>query len=174
MYVPFFFVQLYAIQEGIMSENLAFYLLPVLNAGSIFGRIIPNFLADKIGPLNVLIPCSLIAALLAFCWIAIKNTAGLIIFCLLYGFFSGSFVSLPAMTVVSLSPNLGVVGVRMGMNFAFGAFGILVGNPIAGSIYKSKGWIGMQAFAGSWIIASGFFVIAARIAKVRLKVMSKA
>jgi hypothetical protein len=40
LYVPFFYVQSYVIQQGIMSENLGFYLLAILNAGSFFGRIV--------------------------------------------------------------------------------------------------------------------------------------
>ncbi len=46
---------------------------------------IPNYIADKIGPMNVLAPCCLIAALLSFVWIGIKTQAGMIVFCLLYG-----------------------------------------------------------------------------------------
>jgi hypothetical protein len=42
MYMPLFYVSSYAIQERIMSSSLAFYLLPILNAGSTLGRIVPN------------------------------------------------------------------------------------------------------------------------------------
>jgi hypothetical protein len=42
MYMPLFYVSDYAIERGIMSPSLAFSLLPILNAGSVFGRIIPN------------------------------------------------------------------------------------------------------------------------------------
>ena len=35
-----------------IESPLAFYLLIILNIASIFGRVIPNFLADKTGPLN--------------------------------------------------------------------------------------------------------------------------
>ena len=35
--------------------------------------------------MNVLFPCCLISALLAFIWIDIENRAGLVVFCLLYG-----------------------------------------------------------------------------------------
>jgi hypothetical protein len=34
----------------IMDTNLAFYMLPILNAASIFGRVVPNFFADRTGP----------------------------------------------------------------------------------------------------------------------------
>jgi hypothetical protein len=42
-----------------MSTSLALYLVPILNAASLFGRVAPNRLADKIGPTNVLIPGTL-------------------------------------------------------------------------------------------------------------------
>ncbi len=40
LYIPFFYVQIYSIKENILGENLAFYLLVLLNAGSFFGRIV--------------------------------------------------------------------------------------------------------------------------------------
>lgn len=171
LYIPFFYIQTYAIEAPgtQLDENLAFYLLVILNAASIFGRVIPNFLADKTGPLNMLVPCAAISSLLAFCWIAISSKAGLIVFCILYGFFSGTFVSLPPTTVVSLSPSLGVVGTRMGMSFAFAGLGLLVGTPVAGAILGSgTNFVGVQAFCGGIVAAATLAVLGARFAKVGL------
>ncbi|KAF2767929.1 MFS general substrate transporter [Teratosphaeria nubilosa] len=173
LYIPFFYLQSYSSEKGIMGTNLAFYMLPILNAASIFGRVIPNFLADKTGPLNMLIPCSAISALLAYCWIAIDSKAGVIVFAILYGFFSGTFVSLPPTTVVSLSPSLSVVGTRMGMSFAFAGFGILVGNPVAGAILTSSTWLGVQLFCATSVAAATTCVVVARLAKSK-SITSKA
>lgn len=175
IYVAFFYVQLYAVQKGNTNFNLAFYMLSILNASSFFGRIVPNFFADKIGPLNMQIPFALITALLAFCWIAIKDTAGLIVFCVLYGFFSGTFVSLPGPTVLSLSPNMGTVGTRIGMSFAFGGFGLLVGNPVAGAILRNQGsWVGLQAWSGASVAIAALCMLIARITKVGPGLKAKA
>jgi len=175
IYVAFFYVQLYAVQKGNTNFNLAFYMLSILNARSFFGRIVPNFFADKIGPLNMQIPFALITALLAFCWIAIKDTAGLIVFCVLYGFFSGTFVSLPGPTVLSLSPNMGTVGTRIGMSFAFGGFGLLVGNPVAGAILRNQGsWVGLQAWSGASVAIAALCMLIARITKVGPGLKAKA
>ena len=38
LYMPFFYAQVYALQENITNENLAFYLLAVMNSTSTFGR----------------------------------------------------------------------------------------------------------------------------------------
>lgn len=174
LYIPFFYVQLYASQKTDMSDDLGFYMLPLLNLASIFGRIIPNFLADKTGPFNMLIPCSIISAILPLCWIKIDTSAGLIIFCILYGFFSGTFVSLPPTTVVSLSPDMGVVGVRMGMSFSLAGLGLLIGNPVAGAILGSGSWVGVQAFCGASVLLAALSCVIARISKVGPGLLAKA
>ena len=38
--IPAFYVQLYGIKEGILNDNLSSYILPILNTGSFFGRIV--------------------------------------------------------------------------------------------------------------------------------------
>lgn len=45
LYAPFFYVQSYVLETGIMGPGLAFYLLAVLNAASTFGRLIPNYVS---------------------------------------------------------------------------------------------------------------------------------
>lgn len=111
-YSPVYYLSTYAISKGITDENLGFYLLPILNAASIAGRIVPNILTDKVGPLNVLIPASLVTGILAFGWIGITSVPGIIIFAILYGFFSGGFVSLPPVAIITLSPDLRKIGTR--------------------------------------------------------------
>ncbi|KAG8532390.1 uncharacterized protein KY384_002875 [Bacidia gigantensis] len=45
-FIPFFYVQTYALNIG-MNQDLAFYTLSVMNASGMIGRLVPNFLADK-------------------------------------------------------------------------------------------------------------------------------
>ncbi len=40
-YIPIYYIDLYAIDLGITGPNIAFYLLSILMASSIVGRIIP-------------------------------------------------------------------------------------------------------------------------------------
>ena len=166
IYIAFFYVELYATQVCAMSASLATYILAVVNAGSFFGRLLPNRLADMIGPLNVHIPFAFIASLLALCWIAIRNTPGLLVFCALYGFFSGTFVSLPGPIVYGLSSDMSTVGTRLGMAMAFSGVGLLIGNPIAGAILRGGGsWVGLQAWAGTLIAVSAAFMMGTRWTK---------
>jgi MFS family permease len=157
-----------------MSENLAFYMLSILNASSIFGRIIPNFIADKTGPLNVIIPGILATCILGFGWVGIHSTAGLVIFCVLYGFFSGTFVSIPPTVLVTLSPHMGVVGTRMGMCFALGGLGLLVGTPVAGQLIKQSGFDAAIYFCGAVVALGAVFMISSRVSKTGLRVKAVA
>lgn len=56
LYVGFFYISFYGQHRGYTSDSLSFYLVPILNSGSVFGRVLPNILSDKIGPLNVIAP----------------------------------------------------------------------------------------------------------------------
>jgi predicted MFS family arabinose efflux permease len=88
-YIPAFYIQEFAEQQHLMSNDLASYLLPILNTASILGRVVPNLFADNLGPLNTLIPCILVTMVLAFTWISVHSAVGLIIFAIFYGFLLG-------------------------------------------------------------------------------------
>ena len=56
IYVAFFYIPLFASSTNFWSDNQSLYLVCVLNAGSVFGRTLPNWLSDTVGPLNVILP----------------------------------------------------------------------------------------------------------------------
>jgi hypothetical protein len=89
LFVPFF-TSTFAMGKTGATQQLAFYLIPILNAASTFGWRIPGFVADRFGPLNVLIPCTSAAGILTFSWITVHDVGGIIVFAVLYGFFSGT------------------------------------------------------------------------------------
>ena len=166
-YAAPYYIGPYAHQTGITDVNLAFYLLPILNAASVAGRIVPNFLTDIVGPLNVLVPASAVSGILTLCWIGIHNLAGLIVFAILYGFFSGGFISLPAVALITLTPDMSKLGTRMGQSFFICAFGLLLGSPVSGAILNSTGsYLGLQLFGGMALLVTTIFIIWARISKV--------
>ena len=134
LYIPFFYSPAYGSRMTGLDDNVSFYLLPVISAGSIFGRVIPGLIADKAGPLNVLIPFGTVTAALTFAWLNIKDALGLWMFCGLYGFFSGAFTCLPPTIIAILTPDMTRVGTRLGMCFTFAGFGLLIGNPLAGTM----------------------------------------
>ncbi|KAH9871852.1 hypothetical protein J1614_006110, partial [Plenodomus biglobosus] len=165
LYMPFFYAQLYALQRHITNENLAFYLLAIMNSTSVFGRIVPNILADKLGPFNVVVPCCLISGVLCICFIAVDNSPGIIVLMAFYGFFSGSFVSLPPTIMVHLSVDArDKIGTRLGQSFAFVSIGLLIGTPIGGAVLDKSGFDALWTFGGCMLFGSAACLIMARVA----------
>ncbi|KAI1907909.1 hypothetical protein LOZ61_005856 [Ophidiomyces ophidiicola] len=175
LYQPFFYIQTFAIKNGITTENLGFYILAIMNAASAFGRIIPGILSDRIGPINVMIPCAFISAVLCFCIISIKSVAGLLVLMVLYGFFSGTFVSSPTATIVSISTHSrGTIGTRLGQSFGIVSFGLLIGTPVGGVVLGKHGFRNLWVFAGVLIAVSGVVLILTRKFHKGLGLMVKA
>lgn len=162
LYFPFFYLPTYFTSFLHSDGDIAFYIIAILNAASVFGRIAPGILADHFGSLNTIIPISLIAAVLAFAWIVIRNEAGTIVFAILYGFASGAIVSLPATILARLTSNLSILGTRMGMSFTFAGLGLLIGNPIAGALLDIAGavfWKGQLFSAVMVAVGTGSFCL---------------
>ncbi|KAI9172531.1 MFS-type transporter dbaD [Paramyrothecium foliicola] len=154
LYNGFNYIELLALDRTDISSNLASYVLVIINLSSLLGHIIPGYYADKIGSVNVQTSVALLSAVLTFCLMALHTTVGIIIFCILYGFFAGAFMGLPATGVVNLSADKTKIGARLGMSSAFICIGVLVSNPIMGAILGSrKNWSGLIGWCGSLLIA---------------------
>ncbi|KAF4624137.1 hypothetical protein G7Y89_g14036 [Cudoniella acicularis] len=152
-YIPFFYMPWYAEQTLDTSQDLAFYLLSAMNGASVVGRVGPNILSDKVGPLNIMIPFTFISGILAFAWIRTRTFASVVVFCILYGFFSGAIVALLPTSLIVFCPDIRVLGARMGMCFSFLGLGVLIGSPIAGVLLDSQvGFHGLKAFCGIMVI----------------------
>jgi len=65
LYTIFTFIATYATQRGI-SASTAYDLVAIGNASSLIGRVITGLLGDKLGPLNVMIPFTLLAGALTY------------------------------------------------------------------------------------------------------------
>lgn len=163
-YIPYFFIEQYAAKYHL---GLEFWMLIFLNIGSIPGRILPAYIGDKyFHPLKVLATTTASATILAFCWIGIRHsTAGLVVWCFLYGFFSGAFVSLQGAAVASMTPpqEMGSIGTRFGINMFAGALGILIGSPVGGAIFP-KSWPGAQSFCAASLTCATVCVVGTWVA----------
>lgn len=162
MFLPFNYILLQAHSAG-MSPHLVKYLLPILNAVSILGRILPGMAADRLGRYNVMICITFISGL--FClavWIPVKSIAGILVFVVIFGFSSGGFISL-APTLIAQISDIKQIGTRVGTAFAFQAVGALTGSPIGGQIVHAQHgkYIGLQLFCGiTMVVGCGVFVFA--------------
>lgn len=163
IWFPIFYIQLFAVVHDI-DANLAFYSLAILNAASVFGRTIPNFMADKVGIFNVIIPCSGVVGVLIFAMFGVKSPGALIVFSILYGFFSGAFVSLISPMFIALARHMHEVGARLGLGFAVVGIAALVGTPISGALLTDENlWYRPIVFAGVVVLAGTACLLGARI-----------
>ncbi|RYP63328.1 hypothetical protein DL769_007000 [Monosporascus sp. CRB-8-3] len=168
-YIIFYYVELLGLARTDVSPTLASYLLVIINAASLLGRLIPGYYADQVGTINVQTAVAFSSTVLTFCLLAIRAAAALVVFSVLYGFMAGAFMGLPAAAVVSLSSDKSKIGTRLGMTLAFVGFGILVSNPIAGAILgDGENWVGLTVWCAALLAASVGSLVVSRILKVGL------
>ncbi|KAK0460609.1 major facilitator superfamily domain-containing protein [Desarmillaria tabescens] len=169
LYFPIFFLQLSAIKNGI-NANLAFYVLPVLNAFTILGRVIPSLFVHRMGIYNFMIPCVASCSVLIYCTLTVKTVAATYIIALLYGLFVGAYLGFLAPMVGSLAKRDSEIGARMGICFTFTGFGGLVGNPISGALLTSSYiWWRPSLFAGLCVTCGAILFTFARFGVARQK-----
>ncbi|KAK3303010.1 major facilitator superfamily domain-containing protein [Chaetomium strumarium] len=169
LYFAFYYISSFSRDIIGMRYTDSLNLLLVINGVGLPGRLIPNYIADRVGPLNAIIPTVGIAGICLFCWMAVGSTAGLYVWCVFYGMAAGGIQSLFPAGLSSLTTDLRKAGVRMGMVFTIVSFASLAGPPIAGAIITAEGgsYYGAQAFAGATLVLGMVLMAAARMVKAR-------
>lgn len=97
-------------------------------------RTLPNLLADKIGIYPVFLPTSVVAGAVIFVMFGISTIPAVVIFCLLYGLFSGAYISLLGPMFVAMADHPSEIGARTGFALALIGIAALVGTPIDGAL----------------------------------------
>ena len=174
--VPFNYVQLSAVAVSGVSVGLAQYIIPVLNATSIFGRITPGWAADKVGRFNVTAAtCTLCGVFVLALWLPATNTGLSFAFAVCYGFSSGAFVTIVPALVAAVSPDMHEIGTNVGVLFATISFAALVGNPIGGALVTAahgKYWA-LCIFTGVTILLGTALVTCVRMRLAGWKLAAK-
>ncbi|KAI1073491.1 putative MFS monocarboxylate transporter [Whalleya microplaca] len=174
-YAPVFYLQSYALTHGLEGQPVALYLIAILNAASVLGRLSPSFIANKIGPIHTLFLSVTLTGVTTFSWINTNSGAGNIAFATFFGFFSGSIVALPVVVLTSFTTDLSRLGTRLGMSSVLNAVGCLIGAPIAGAILSATGsYLGIQLFAGFVIMATAAILVILRFVITGKKLIVKA
>ncbi len=168
LYVPFFYVELFTTDRGLAPRGLpAPYMVTLMNAGSVPGRLIPPYIADRTRrPALVMALSTLASSALAFAWLGVRGPAGLAAFAVLYGAISGGVVSMQSAGTFSLTDDLGKVGTRLGMACFAAGIALLVGSPIAGVILGGgagtgeRRWDGVIGFSADMLLVGSGFLFA--------------
>ncbi|KAH7127761.1 major facilitator superfamily domain-containing protein [Dactylonectria estremocensis] len=171
VYCAFYFLASFSREavEPAFSSIGSLNLLILLNGMGIVGRTVPNYVADRFGPINVFIPVSFLAGLLSLCWVAVDTATGLWVWTVFYGIFGGGIQSLFPAGLSSLTTDLGKAGIRIGMILTLVSFAVLTGPPIQGAIITAMDgkYYGAQGFSGvSLLLGMGCFA-GARMSKTK-------
>lgn len=187
LFVPINYIEVQALSSG-MSQRLAGYMISILNAAryvhhsdpfqphdtnstfnSIFGRVIPGALADKVGPYNFQTIMAYVSAVIVFAFgLAASSNAAFILYAILYGFASGGFVSLLPAQLSSIS-KVEQIGVRTGVVFSLASFAGLISNPVAGQLLGDDGhgsaasYDKLSIYAGCMLMGGAVFFTVARL-----------
>ncbi|KAE8420252.1 monocarboxylate transporter [Aspergillus pseudocaelatus] len=139
LFVPLTYIISYGFAEGISTE-FSYQLLAIFNAGSCFGRCLPGFLADRLGRFNTLIVRVALCLIFNAClWLPGNgNVPMIVVYCCLFGFASGSNISLTPVCVGQLCKTEHY-GRYYAMSYTIVSFGTLTGVPIAGEILSRCG-----------------------------------
>ncbi|KAF4339304.1 monocarboxylate transporter 2 [Fusarium beomiforme] len=170
LFVPIDYLPVQALSVD-MDPNLVQYVIPILNAASLFGRITSGIVGDKIGRYNIFAIVGFLSGIWVLAlWIPANSQDGIIAFAALFGFTSGAYVSLIAPLVAQISP-IHEIGFRTGIVLFASSISGLTTNPINGAIQQgSSGWLGVKIFSGVFCVVGTVFITAARIHRVGWKI----
>ncbi|KAF8265572.1 MFS general substrate transporter [Lactarius quietus] len=161
LYTVLTFIDASAHSQGV-PESFSSYLVSIANAGNAVGRLTSGILADKFGPMNIMIPASFITGVLTLVWPHPRGTAALVTIAVTYGASSGAVVALLSAPMMALGESADV-GRRTGVFFTIASLGSLAGPPISGAIiYSTGGYSGVGIFAGCSLMVAVFLLAISR------------
>ncbi|KAH7394359.1 MFS monocarboxylate transporter-like protein [Pyrenochaeta sp. MPI-SDFR-AT-0127] len=173
LFVPITYLTTFATSTGAMSPEFSYQLIAIFNAGSCIGRWVPGFLADKLGRFNSMIaalaicsatsltfwlPASLLTPTTSAEATAIKVLS--IVYAVIFGFASGSNISLTPVCVGQLC-DTSQYGRYYATCYTVVSFSTLTGIPIAGTLIQVAGghyWGVVIWTAICYVVASGCFI----------------
>ena len=170
LFVPLAYISSFALAHDV-NPMFAYQVLAIVNGGSFFGRWAPGLVADKVGRFNTMIAtvALCVISVLAF-WLPSnfmltaasqsQITPLIVVFAVLFGFASGSNISLTPVCVGQLC-DTEVFGRWYAGLYTIVSFGCLTGLPIAGALLKAGhgNYMGLIVFTfGSYAAGLGCFI----------------
>ncbi|KAI1747604.1 major facilitator superfamily domain-containing protein [Xylaria castorea] len=160
-WVPLFYLVPYASRSLGTSSAHASDLLSILNAASLFGRVLPAAVGHKIGAANILLAGATVLGVLILSWISIRSIAGITVWSIFLGFTAGSVITIPNAVASRLSQPSNT-GLRIGIMWAVGGFAELIGPPVAGALLTQHdgrvSYLGCQIFGGLGVLVGAGFL----------------
>jgi len=161
---PFTYLQLYANLHGVPSNISENIIAIMFTSGTIFGRMLPGYLADKFGILNLILLYTIAGGGIMFALHGASSTAGVVTFAIFYGPCGGAFNSLFAASVGSYAGSVSEYGLRIGLSGVIFGLGYLVGSPISGALLRPPKyeWTASINFSGATVLAGCAIIFLSR------------
>ncbi|KAF5337672.1 hypothetical protein D9758_013003 [Tetrapyrgos nigripes] len=163
-FIPYFYIEAYAKYRQVDSV-ISQYVLSIMNASATL-RLLVCLLAVTYGTLNVMIPSTLLSAILVLAvWLPSRGAVPITIFAVLYAPLSGVYIALSPAWVGAMSPPERFGG-RIGCMWFFAAVACLAGAPTAGAFVKDRehpGYTWLMLFTGLMILTGGVILVIARV-----------
>lgn len=184
LFVPITYLISYTLRSNATSETFAYQIIAIFNAGSSLGRWLPGYLADVIGRYNTMVlHVALCMTTSLGLWLpatvlsedsetSATTILGLLVtYCVLFGFASGSNISLTPVCVGMLC-DTEEYGRYYATCYTVVSFGTLTGIPIAGAIIEATdgAYWGVALWTGICYICALACFCAVRVIKVGWKV----
>ncbi|KAL1863982.1 hypothetical protein Daus18300_007947 [Diaporthe australafricana] len=169
-----FYVAYFAEYFDIFDTNWSISLVAIYNAASFVGRILPNYLSDKIGVFNLISPAAAINGIVIFCLTVVRTKAATVVIAVITGFLSGMIIAMPPVCIALLTKNKALIGTRMGTCFGIVSLGLLACGPGAGGILGTDEplrWTALWVYCGTSLLFGSLLYAVIRTQKAGFKVM---
>ncbi|KAG0319331.1 hypothetical protein BGZ99_005151 [Dissophora globulifera] len=158
---PYYYFPAYVQKHG-GTVSTGSLLIGILNGSSAVGRVTMGLASDYMGDVNTLFISTVLSSIsvLVIWMLAGTSIPVMVVFCLIYGFFSGSYIAI----VPTVAANLcGISRLASVTGIVYGgiAAGTLIGSPVGGALLDlSQGvdykpmlfWTGFVMVVGSMLI----------------------
>ncbi|KAM7207944.1 Major facilitator superfamily domain containing protein [Naviculisporaceae sp. PSN 640] len=151
LFIPLTFIISYAAAHG-QDANESYVLLSILNAGSVLGRVLPGFMADKLGRFNTVIATiSLCVITVLALWLPAGDSRQMLIaYAVVFGFASGSNLGLTPVCLGQLFDHRNF-GRYFSTAMMIASFGTLSSVPLGGALLDigsgETGWRAVIIFS---------------------------
>ncbi|KAH9213721.1 major facilitator superfamily domain-containing protein [Leptodontidium sp. 2 PMI_412] len=161
LFSPFFYITSWTISLG-LDANMGFYMVSIINAASLFGRILPGLWADRIGAYNIMVVSAGLSGVVCMCWTEATSIGGIVVLSLAYGFVSGAVIGLQGACASQIAkPHQ--YGVVMGFTMSVISIAGLIGSPINGQLLSKWQYLGLSLFSGLAMLLGMLVLILAKL-----------
>lgn len=138
LFMSFAFIVPFAQDQGI-TPTAAAWLVAIVGAASVSGRLVLSGLTRRFGPLRLYQACVVAQPIAYLVWLVAGSSYGmLVLFAVILGVTYGGFVALGPTVAAALFGVVGLGGV-IGLLYFGGGVGGLIGPPVAGVLADSSG-----------------------------------